>query len=435
MYLHETEETLNRSDLERLQAERLRTTLARAAEAPCYRTVFQEKKITPEQVRTVDDVRRLPFTTKDDLRAGFPDGFLAVPRERVVRMHASSGTTGAPTVVYHTLEDIHRWADLVARCLYMAGMRASDVFQNIMTYGLFTGGLGLHYGAEKLGAMIIPIGAGNSRRQITFMRQFHTTVAHIIPSYALKLLETFAEMGVDPKRDTRLRIAVVGAEPHSEEIRERIEEAYGVFAVNSYGLSEMNGPGVAFECPHKTGIHLWEDSYILEVVDPETLEPVPEGDMGELVLTTLTREAMPLIRYRTRDLARVLPGPCPCGRTHRRLSRILGRSDDMLIVKGVNIYPIQIERVLMGIPEVGNNYLIVLDKEGPVDRLTVKIEAGPAFLSQENIRGMENLRKKIQRALADEILVTPRVELTGHGTLPAGEGKAVRVVDNRAAAS
>ena len=433
MYLHPTEETLSRDDLERLQAERLRATLQRATEAPSYREHFQKTKVSPDRIRTVDDVRRLPFTTKDDLRAGFPEGFLAVPMERVVRMHASSGTTGTPTVVYHTREDVERWADLVARCLYMAGVRSSDVFQNIMSYGLFTGGLGLHYGAEKLGAMIIPIGVGNSRRQITFMRQFHTSVAHIIPSYALKLLETFAEMGLDPKRDTRLRIAVVGAEPHSEEIRARIEEAYGVFAVNSYGLSEMNGPGVAFECPHKTGIHLWEDSYLLEVVNPETLETVPEGETGEVVLTTLTREAMPLLRYRTRDLAQVLPGPCPCGRTHRRLSRILARSDDMLIVKGVNIYPIQIERVLMGIPEVGNNYLIELDKDGPVDRLTVKIEAGPAFLAQEHIRGMENLRKKIQRALADEILVTPRVELTGHGTLPAGEGKAVRVVDNRSA--
>jgi len=433
MYLHPREETLPRDALEALQAERLRSTLEQAARAPFYQRTLAERGVTPDLVRTVDDVRRLPFTTKEDLRSGFPDGFLAVPRERVVRMHASSGTTGAPTVVYHTREDIGRWADLVARCLYMAGMRATDVFQNIMSYGLFTGGLGLHYGAERIGAMVIPIGVGNSRRQITFLQQFHTTVAHIIPSYALKLLETFHDLGLDPRKDTDLRIAVVGAEPHSEEIRQRIEDAYGVFAVNSYGLSEMNGPGVAFECPHKTGIHLWEDSYILEVVDPGTLEPVADGDLGEIVLTTLTRQAMPLVRYRTRDLARVIPGPCPCGRTHRRLSRIRGRTDDMLIIKGVNIYPIQIERVLMGIEEVGNNYLIVLDKDGPVDRLTVKIEAGPAFLSQQNIRGMETLRKRIQRALADEILVTPAVELVGHGTIPAGEGKAVRVVDNRPA--
>jgi phenylacetate-CoA ligase len=263
-----------------------------------------------------------------------------------------------------------------------------------------------------------------------FMRQFGTTVVHIIPSYALKLLETFAELGLAPRKDTQLRMAVVGAEPHSEEIRKRIEEAYGVFAPNCYGLSEMMGPGVAFECPERSGLHLWEDNYLLEIVDPGTLQPVPDGVTGEIVLTTLTREAMPLIRYRTRDLARVVPGPCACGRTHRRLSRIQGRSDDMLILKGVNIFPIQIEQVLMGIPEAGNNYLIVIDRDGPVDRLTVRIEAGPAFMSRST-EGMEKLRRKIERALSDEILITPRVELLEHGSLPAGEGKAVRVVDNR----
>jgi len=348
-----------------------------------------------------------------------------------VRLHASSGTTGAPTVVYHSAADISHWADLVARCLCMAGVRRSDVFQNMMGYGLFTGGLGLHYGAERLGAMIIPIGAGNSRRQIMFMRQFGTTVVHIIPSYALKLLETFTEMGLDPKKDTLLRIAVVGAEPHSEQIRARIEEAYGVFAPNCYGLSEMQGPGVAFECPHKQGMHVWEDSYLLEIVDPRTLEPLPDGETGEIVLTTLRREAMPLLRYRTRDLAAVHPDPCPCGRIHRRLSRIRGRSDDMLIIKGVNVYPIQVEQVLMGIPEAGNNYQIVVDRDGALDRLTVKIEAGPAFLAR-SVEGMEKLRKKIERALSDELLFTPRVELVEHGSLPAGEGKAVRVVDQRA---
>ena len=335
-----------------------------------------------------------------------------------------------PTVVYHSQADIANWAGLVARSLYMAGVRSSDVFQNMMGYGLFTGGLGLHYGAERLGAMVIPIGVGNSKRQIMFMRQFGTTVVHIIPSYALKLLETFAELGLDPRKDTRLRIAVVGAEPHSGEIRRRIEEAYGVFAPNCYGLSEMMGPGVAFECPERGGLHLWEDHYLLEIVDPATLQPLPDGDTGEIVLTTLTREAMPLIRYRTRDLARVIPGSCPCARTHRRLSRIRGRSDDMLILKGVNIYPIQIEQVLMAMPEAGNNYLIVIDKDGPVDRLTVKIEAGPAFMSRST-EGMERLRRRIERALSDEILITPRVELVEHGSLPAGEGKAVRVVDNR----
>jgi len=429
-HFDEEMERLPRDELDSLQAARLRKTIERALRSRFYGDLYGRMGIDAESVRTIDDVRRLPFTTKQDLRDAFPDGFLAVPGEDVVRMHASSGTTGAPTVVYHTQEDIRNWAHLMARCLYMAGVRRSDVFQNIMSYGLFTGGLGLHYGAERLGALVIPIGVGNSRRQIAFMQQFGTTVAHIIPSYALKLLETFQEMGVDPRRDTNLRIAVVGAEPHSEEIRERIEEAYGVFAVNSYGLSEMNGPGVAFECPYKSGIHVWEDSYVLEIVDPETLEPVPEGEIGEIVLTTLRRRAMPILRYRTRDLAMIYPGPCPCGRTHRRLSRIKGRTDDMLIIKGVNIYPIQVERVLMSFEEVGNNYLIELDKDGPVDRMTVKIEAGGTFLSL-SMEGIDALKKRITRALTNEILITPRIELVEHGSISTGPGKAVRVIDHR----
>jgi len=411
-------ELLPREDLEALQVARLKKTLQAAVKAPFYRQAFSENGTTPEQVKSLDDLQRLPFTTKQDLRSGFPDGFLAVDRSEVVRMHASSGTTGTATVVYHTRKDIDRWTDLVARCLYMAGVRQSDVFQNMMSYGLFTGGLGLHYGAEKLGVMVIPMGIGNSKRQITFMQQFGTTVAHIIPSYSLKLLETFDEVGIDPRKDTDLRILVVGAEPHSEEVRARI--------------SEMNGPGVAFECPHKSGIHLWEDSYILEIVNPETLEPLPDGEIGEIVLTTLRREAMPLIRYRTRDLAMVHPGTCSCGRAHRRLSRIKGRSDDMLIVKGVNVFPIQVEQVLMAFEEVGNNYLILLDREGPVDRMTVRIEVTSELLAQ-GIEGLEALQAKIIRRLREEILFTPRVDLVEPGGIPAGEGKAVRVIDNRPA--
>ena len=383
-------ELLPREDLEALQAARLKKAVQTAGNAPFYRQAFGEHGITPEQIKGLDDLRRLPFTTKQDLRAGFPDGFLAVEPSEVVRMHASSGTTGTATVVYHSRRDIERWADLVARCLYMAGVRRSDIFQNMMGYGLFTGGLGLHYGAETLGVMVIPMGAGNSRRQVSFMQQFGTTVAHIIPSYSLKLLETFDEMGIDPKRDTRLRILVVGAEPHSEEVRGRIEEAYGVFAVNCYGLSEMNGPGVAFECPHKNGLHLWEDNYILEIVDPDTLEPLPDGETGEIVLTTLRREAMPLIRYRTRDLA----------------------------------------MVLMAFEEVGNNYLILLDQEGPVDRMTVRIEISPE-MGGRGPAGLEALRAGIIQSLREEILFTPRVELVEPGTIPAGEGKALRVMDKR----
>jgi phenylacetate-CoA ligase len=430
MYWDKTIELLPREGLTALQLERLRQTVAGAGNTPFYRKVFAGLGLGPGQVRSLDDIRRFPFTTKEDLRSSFPDGLLAIPQDEVVRVHVSSGTTGIPTVVYHSSRDIGQWADLMARCLYMSGVRKSDVFQNMTGYGLFTGGLGVHFGAEKLGAMVIPSGAGNSKRQITLMRQFRTTAIHIIPSYALKLLETFAEMGLDPKKDVGLRITVVGAEPHSEETRLRIEEAYGAFAPNSYGLSEMNGPGVAFECPHKTGIHLWEDSFLLEIVDPRTLDPVPDGETGEIVMTTLTREAMPILRYRTRDLAQVLPGPCPCGRTHRRLSRILGRSDDMFIIKGVNIFPMQIEQVLMGFAEVGNNYVIVLDRQGAADEVTVRIEVGEAMLAL-GLEGLKDLTRRITHALRDEILVTPKVDLVEPGSLPAGEGKAKRVIDNR----
>lgn len=423
-------ELLPREELEALQAERLRETVARALCTSYYGGVLGGEGVSPETIRSLDDLRRIPFTTKEDLRRGFPYGFLAVPKEEVVRLHASSGTTGTPTVVYHTRRDIDTWADLVARCLYMAGMRKGDVFQNMMSYGLFTGGLGLHYGAERIGALVIPSGAGNSRRQIMLMRQFGTTAIHVIPSYALKLLETFREMGIDPKEDTELRMAFVGAEPHTEEVRRRIEEAYGMDVFNSYGLSEMNGPGVAFECPCKEGMHVWEDKYILEVIDPETLEPVPEGEEGELVFTTLCREATPLLRYRTRDLAFVYPDPCPCGRTHRRISRIKGRTDDMFIVKGVNIFPMQVEQVLMGFPEVGNNYVIVLEKVGPMDEIVVQIEVREELL-RGGIRRLEALQERIVRALREEILITPKVEFSEPGRLPSGEGKAMRVIDRR----
>ncbi len=429
-YWDKTYECMLSTDLAELQASRLRDTIGRAGKAPWYRSRFAECGLSSDSIRSVKDLSRFPLTGKEDLRNGFPYGMLSVPLDEVVRLHASSGTTGTPTAVYHTRKDIEVWADSVARCLYMAGVRSRDVFQNIIGYGLFTGGLGLHYGAEKLGTMVIPSGVGNSRRQVALMRQFGTTVIHIIPSYALKLLETFEELGLDPAKDTRLRIAVVGAEPHTEETRRRIEESYGVFAANSYGLSEMNGPGVAFECPCKTGLHVWEDRYVLEVLDPQSLEPVPEGEAGEIVLTTLTREAMPLIRYRTRDLARIVPGACPCGRTHRRISRIMGRTDDMFIIKGVNIYPMQIEQVLMAYPEVGNNYVVMLEREKEADRLKVRIEMSERLaLLPPDMR--DRFGTRLVRALHDELLVTPEVELVEPGKLPSAEGKAVRVIDRR----
>ncbi|MEJ5366130.1 MAG: phenylacetate--CoA ligase [Desulfosoma sp.] len=421
-------ETLSRAALEQLQQERLRETLRRAAQAPFYR-----ESLGPEpwrRIRSLEDIRLLPVTTKDDLRAAYPYGFLCVPKDRLIRLHVSSGTTGQATAVFYTQKDVDVWADLMARCLYMSGARPGDVFQNLSGYGLFTGGLGFHYGAERLGLLTIPAGAGNSKRQIQLMRDFSTTVMHIIPSYALRLMDVMAEMGVDPSRDLHLRIAYLGAEPYSEEVRRRVEAFYGVSVYNSYGLSEMNGPGVAFECVHQNGLHIWEDAYLVEVLDPKTLEPVPEGALGELVLTTLNREGMPLIRYRTKDLTRILPGDCPCGRVHRRLDRIQGRSDDMFILKGVNIFPIQVEQVLMGIPEVGNNYRIVLDRLDNVDVMTVEVEVTDKIFV-EDMRQLQRLQKKITKELKSELLVTPEVRLVEPHGLPRNEGKAVRLVDRR----
>ncbi|MEA3486989.1 MAG: phenylacetate--CoA ligase, partial [Thermodesulfobacteriota bacterium] len=309
-------------------------------------------------------------------------------------------------------------------------MRRSDVFQNMMTYGLFTGGLGFHYGAEKLGALVIPVGAGNSKRQIQIMQDFETTVVHIIPSYALHLSSVFEDVGVDPRNDTQLKIAFLGAEPHSEKMREKIEGFYGIKAYNSYGLSEMDGPGVAFECQYQNGMHIWEDNFIVEIIDPDTLEPVPEGEEGELVLTTLLRDGMPILRYRTKDLTRIIPGACECGRTHARLERIKGRTDDMLILKGVNIFPIQIEKKLMDISGVGTNFLIILERKGFNDHMIVKIEVQKEFFLGD-LKQLENLRHRIVEELKSDILITPKVELVEPGSLPKSEGKAVRVVDNR----
>ncbi|HPO34772.1 MAG TPA: phenylacetate--CoA ligase [Syntrophales bacterium] len=429
MFWEKEIETMERKELEKLQLKRLRATVRRAAKTPYYAEVFSQLGIKADKIKSLDDVRLLPFTTKDDLRENWPYGLVAVPKEELVRMHSSSGTTGRATVVFHTAKDIDNWTNLLARCMYMVGMRKSDVFQNMMTYGLFTGGLGFHYGAEKIGALVIPAGAGNSKRQIQLLYDFGTTAIHIIPSYAMHLSSVFEEMGLDP-RSTQVRMAFLGAEPHSEKMRRKVEEIYGFKAYNSYGLSEMNGPGVAFECPFQNGMHIWEDNFLVEIVDPKTLEPLAEGERGELVMTTLLREGMPILRYRTKDLTRIIPGPCPCGRTHRRIERITGRTDDMLIVKGVNIFPIQIETRLMAIPGVGKNFLIILEREDYNDSMTVKVEVERHFF-RGDLTELEKLRRKIAEELRSEILVTPRVDLVEPDSLPKSEGKAVRVIDNR----
>ncbi|SMP64871.1 phenylacetate--CoA ligase family protein [Desulfonatronum lacustre] len=422
-------EGLDREELDRLQSVRLQSVTEAAVRSPLYAGLFQEHGLQADQVRGLGDLARLPLTDKEHLRSCYPDGLLCRPKEEMVRLHASSGTTGAATVIFHTAGDIQTWADLVARCFHMVGVRPGDVFQNMSGYGLFTGGLGIHYGAERLGCLTIPAGAGNSKRQIKLLQDFCVTVIHIIPSYALHLATVFQSLGVEPG-GLHLKTALIGAEPHSEEIRRRIEELYGVKAYNSYGLSEMNGPGVAFECPEQNGMHIWEDAFLPEIIDPVTLRPVPEGEVGELVLTTLTREGMPILRYRTRDLTRFLPGDCPCGRTHRRIDRIVGRSDDMIIIKGVNIFPMQVERVLMAIPEVGQNYLIVLERQGYLDQFKVQVEVKSEFFV-EDMRVLKKLQDRITGLLRDELLITPKVELVEARSLPCSEGKAQRVCDLR----
>jgi phenylacetate-CoA ligase len=426
---YDPNEYLTGQEIEDLQAVRLKNIVHRATRSRFYRNKFVQSSVSVRDINSPKDIQKLPVTTKQDLRDEYPDGLLARPVSDMVRLHASSGTTGSPTVIMHTQNDLNTWADLVARCMHMVGTRSGDVFQNMSGYGLFTGGLGIHYGAERLGCMTIPSGAGNSKRQIKLLTDFRVTVAHIIPSYALHLATVFENMGKSP-RDTFLRSFLIGAEPHTEEIRRRVQELYGIKAYNSYGLSEMNGPGVAFECEHQNGMHVWEDAYIPEILDPNTLEPVPEGEVGELVLTTLTREGMPVIRYRTRDLTRFIPGECACGRKHRRIDRIMGRADDMIIIKGVNIYPMQVERVLMALPEVGENYIIELEREGYMDQLRIKVEVKDEYFV-EDMRQLKNLQQKIAKQLNEEILVTPRVDLVERNSLPRSQGKAERVVDRR----
>ncbi|MBR5193474.1 MAG: phenylacetate--CoA ligase [Bacteroidaceae bacterium] len=429
MYLHKELETLTRPEIEKLQLERLQKTVRHCMNSPFYKKRFEENNLTPEDIQSLDDLRKIPFTTKQDLRDTYPFGIASVSLDKAVRLHSSSGTTGNPTVIIHTQKDLDEWANAVARCLHMVGLRPSDVFQNSSGYGMFTGGLGFQYGAERLGMMTVPAAAGNTKRQLKFITDFGTTALHAIPSYVTRIYEVMQEMGLDPKRDTKLRTLIIGAEPHSEEQRRRIEEMMGVKAYNSFGMSEMCGPGVAFECQEQNGLHIWEDYYIVEIIDPDTLQPVAEGEVGELVLTTINREGMPLLRYRTRDLTRVLPGECPCGRHHKRLDRMKGRSDDMIILKGVNIFPIQIETILMQFKELTTNYLITLETKDSNDEMIIEVELEKLFT--DDYARLQVLTKNITRLLKDEILVTPHVKLVPKGTLPQTEGKAVRVKDLR----
>ena len=428
-YWEEDIETMPRETVRALPVQRLPKPIRSASHSPYYGKVFKECGITAEDIHSVEDIRQLPFTTKADMRANYPFGLVAGNmREDGVRIHSSSGTTGTPTVIVHSKHDLDSWANLVARCLYMVGIRKTDVFQNSSGYGMFTGGLGFQYGAERLGALTVPAAAGNSKRQIKFITDFGTTALHAIPSYAVRLAEVFQEEGIDPT-STTLRRLVIGAEPHTDEQRRKIERLLNVKAYNSFGMTEMNGPGVGFECTEQNGMHIWEDCYLIEIIDPETGDPVPDGEIGEMVLTTLDREMMPLIRYRTRDLTRILPGKCPCGRTHVRIDRIKGRSDDMFIIKGVNIFPMQVEKILVRYPQLGSNYLITLDTIHNQDVMIVEVELNN--LLSDNYIELEKIRKDITRELKDEILLTPKLKLVNKGSLPQSEGKAVRVRDLR----
>lgn len=419
-------ETIGRKELKEIQLEGLNFSIERARKSEFYRERLKNIK----KIKNFEDVEKIPFTTKEDLLKYSPFSFIATDLKNIVRVHSSSGTTGRSKYIFHTKKDIENWSNLVARCLYMIGMRKNDVFQNMMSYGLFTGGLGLHYGAEKIGALVIPAGTGNTEKQIELMKQLKTTVIHITPSYLLYLAHYIEEMGLIPYKEFNLKIAIIGAEPHSENTRKKLENIFKIDIYNCYGLSEMNGPGVAFECPYKDGLHLWEDSYYMEIINSKTGQILDEGEEGELVLTTLKREGMPLIRYRTGDLTKIIKEKCKCGRTHRRIMRIKGRADDMFIVKGVNIFPSQIEAVIMEFPEVDKNYQIIIDRKEGLDILTVQVEIKKEFFKGD-INELRNLQEKIKEELKEKILVTPSIELVEPGTLPTTTGKAKRIIDKR----
>jgi len=424
-------ETMPREDLEAIILRRLKTTIDRIyANVPFYRKKFEENGITPNDIQSLEDLKRIPFTTKEDLRDNYPFGMFAVPMDNVVRIHASTGTTGKPTVVGYTARDINTWAELMARSLAAGGATREDIIHNAYGYGLFTGGLGIHYGAEKLGASVIPVSGGNTKRQIVIMKDFGPTILTATPSYALHLGEVADEMGIS-FRDFKFKFGIFGAEPWSEKMREEIEKKLNLTAVDIYGLSEVIGPGVSIECYEaKNGLHIFEDHFIPEIINPATGEVLPYGEAGELVFTTITKEAFPVIRYRTRDITSLNPEPCICGRTHVRMNKVSGRTDDMLIIRGVNVFPSQIESVLMEMDDVEPYYQLVVDREGKLDKLTVMVEVGDQIFSDE-VKHLQNLESKIAKSIKEYLGVSAKVKLVEPKTIARSQGKAVRVIDNR----
>jgi phenylacetate-CoA ligase len=421
------EQMMSWADIQKLQLKELKAQIKHAYEnVPMYHRRFDEKGIRPDMIKKLSDISKLPFTKKDDLRDHYPYGIRAVPLDLVKRIHASSGTTGIPTVVSYTKYDLDRWSDLMARCYSCAGAREGDIVQNAYGYGLFTGGLGMHMGAERLGALVIPTATGNTKRQIKMMKDMGTTVICCTPSYSLYIIEELAQEGVT-LQDLKLRMGMFGAEPWSDETRNFIQNNLGISAMDLYGMSELYGPGVAVECPEQNGLHIWSDEFLAETIDPETGEVMAPGEKGELVISMLTREAMPLLRYRTRDLAIIEYERCSCGRSHPRIMRIKGRSDDMLIVGGVNVFPSQIEDILLGIEELGGQYQIVLETDR-LDHVIVKVEVGPKHWGKTDLA---LLTRKVEGALEASLTLRAKVELLSPGTLPRSEGKAKRVLDLR----
>ncbi len=423
-------ETMPPKELRRLQLERLKHQVKYAYDkVPFYRTRFHEAGVTPGDIKSLDDVARLPFTSKNDFRDNYPYGLMAVPLAKVVRVHASSGTTGKPIIAPYTASDIDIWANLMARNLASAGVQKGDIIQNAYGYGLFTGGLGFHYGGEKLGATVIPASVGNTKRQIMLIQDLGTTAIACTPSYALILAETAEEMGIDLAA-TRLRLALCGAEPWTEAMRAEIEAKTGVSAIDNYGLTEIIGPGVSCECYCKRGMHIWEDHFLVEIVNPATGEPLPYGQQGELILTTLTKEALPVIRFRTHDLVTLYPEKCECGRTLVRMSKVRGRTDDMLIIRGVNVFPTQIESALLSVEGVEPHYQIIIDRERHLDDIEIWVEVSESVFSDE-ARGLERLEERVRTEISSILGISARIKLVEPRTITRTEGKARRVVDRR----
>ena len=430
MIWNEKIECASRSEMSDIQSERLINTVKRIYHnIPSYRAKMQEKGLTPNDIKSVKDLVKLPFTNKTDLRDNYPFGMFTVPMSEIVRLHASSGTTGKSTVVGYTRNDLQMWSEVVTRSLCMAGVHKNDIVQVAYGYGLFTGGLGLHYGTENLGATVIPISGGNTQKQIQLLQDFGSTVLACTPSYSLHLAESLKEMGVEPE-SLKLRVGIFGAEPWSENMRREIETNLNLKAIDIYGLSEIVGPGVSCECEYQAGMHVNEDHFIPEIIDTETLEPVAPGEVGELVFTTITKEGIPIIRYRTRDLTRLIYDKCQCGRTLVRMEKCMGRSDDMLIIRGVNVFPSQIENVLLDMSETEPHYLLIVEREGTLDVLRLMVEVQEQFFSDE-IRVLEALKKKIKSNIQSMLGISVDVKLVEPKTIERTAGKAKRVIDNR----